>query len=165
MKHLKGFVVIAVLLVAGSVVGAMFTTPVLAQVRAALVRDVDTPSLSPFRAGLSFGFTSINEQRLLTTVPAGKRLVIEHVSYWGYLPTGKSFVFAALRTGQVGPLAVILEIHPPHESATPEFTIQDGSFPVKAYFDAGDEVWISASKNGGAGGNFEVRVQGHLITP
>ena len=140
-------------------------TPAHAQTRAALVRDVDNPVLTPFKARVSFNLAALNDQRLLTTVPAGKRLVIEHVSYWFFGDTGFSLVFAALRTGQFGPMAEILEINPPHASATSSFTIQDASMMVKTYFEAGEEVWVTATKNGGSSGGFEIIVTGHLVTP
>lgn len=140
-------------------------TPAVAQVRAALVRDVDNPVLTPFKVRVVLPVNSLNEQKLATTVPAGKRLVIEHISYYFYADTGWSLVFAALRTGQFGPMADILEIHPPHASATASFTIQDASMLVKTYFEAGEEVWLTASKNGGSAAQLEVVLSGHLVTP
>lgn len=152
--------------VAAGATGLLHADVASAQVRAAMVRDVDAPALTPFRTGVSFTFTAVNDQRLLTTVPAGKRLVIEHISYWGFTATGSSFVFAALRTGQFGPLRTILEIRPPHASAASSFTIQDASLPVRAYFEAGEQVWITASKSSGLGdASFEITVHGHLVTP
>ena len=166
MKHWKTYVAIGALLGAGiAMLGGALAQPVMAQVRAALVRDVDTPSLSPVRLAASYDLNSLNDQRLLTTVPAGKRLVIEYVSYWAYAATGTQIVFGALRNGQFGPLSVILEIHPAHTSAATGLFIQDGSQPVKAYFEAGEEVWVSASKSAGGLAHVEVFVQGHLITP
>lgn len=137
-----------------------------AQARPAMVRDVDAPALTPFRTGVTFSITGVNSSRLLTTVPVGKRLVIEHISYWGFSSTGTTFVFAALRTGEFGPMRSILEIRPPHASATSSFTIQDASLPVKAYFEAGEQVWVTVSKSSGSGdASIEVTVQGHLVTP
>ena len=56
-------------------------------------RDVDNPARQPFQAQVVGGFAdgaSTTGDILATTVPAGKRLVIEHVSAFGtMLPTQK----------------------------------------------------------------------------
>src|SRR5258708_30270651 len=71
---------IPVILIASTLLIGVFAKPVWAQVRAALVRDVDNPALAPFSGTVRFSFSGLNTQALLTTVPAGKRLVVEHVS-------------------------------------------------------------------------------------
>lgn len=147
------------------VVGAWFAKPVVAQVRAALVRDVDAPALSPFRATVNYQLCCLNDQRLLTTVPAGKRLVIEHISYLSFGPTGDQLVYAALRAGQFGPVHLVMGVNPLHASASSSFTIQDASQPVRAYFEAGEEVWVSASHNTGGNRQFELHVAGYYVTP
>ncbi len=68
-------------LVASTLLIGVFAKPVWAQVRAALVRDADNPALAPFSGVVGFSFNALNTQGLLTTVPAGKRLVVENVSY------------------------------------------------------------------------------------
>src|SRR5207247_2592498 len=49
------------------------------------VRDVDNPAFQPFQAAMSFHILAqqIRGGGVLTTVPPGKRLVIEHVSIRG----------------------------------------------------------------------------------
>jgi hypothetical protein len=59
---------------------------------------------------------------------------------------------------------VLLEINRPHISATTSLNIQDGSQPVSVYFEAGEEVWVSASHNTGNSRQFEMRVHGHYVT-
>lgn len=163
MPHWKRTLAVVGLMLAA--IGAGSIVPAEAQVRPALVRDVDTPALSPFRTTISVSLVSLNEQKLVTKVPAGKRLVLEHISYWGFSQVGQSLVFAALRTGQFGPMATILQINPPHASATPSsFVLQDGAMPVKAYFEAGEEVWVTVTKTSG-NAQFEIAVQGYLVTP
>ena len=81
MQHKKNWLVVALVVVVVVVVlGGVFAKPVLAQVRAALVRDADNPALAPFRGRVDFDLCCINDGRLMTTVPAGKRLVIEYIS-------------------------------------------------------------------------------------
>ena len=74
-------------------------------------------------------------------------------------------VFGSLRNGQFGPNAVIVEVHPPHPSADPALSIQDASQPVKAYFEAGEQIWVSISHNTGSSREAEVRASGYLVTP
>jgi hypothetical protein len=136
-----------------------------AQTRPALVRDVDTAALQPFRSGVDIPINSINTQALITTVPAGKRLIIDNISYFGSSEIGTQLIFAALRAGQFGSLEQVLPISPPHVSASPSFQIQEGSVLTQVYFEAGEEVWLSVSKNAGGGANINVRVNGHFITP
>jgi hypothetical protein len=155
----------AVLILTAAIVAAIFAKPVVAQVRAALVRDIDAPALAPFRASVDFNLAALNDQRLLTTVPAGKRLVIEYISYWSYGPTSDQLVFGTLRTGQFGPFAHIIQINPPHASATSTLFIQDASLPVKLYFEPGDEVWVSVSHNTGGSRQFQMFVNGYYVTP
>ena len=158
--------IVAVLVASGLLASSPYAEPVLAQARAVLMmRDVDTPALTPFRASLDFPVEFINEQRLVTTVPAGKRLVLQHISYWTYSVDANQFVFGSLRNGELGPNALLLQVNPPHASATPGLSIQDGSMPVTVYFESGEEVWLSVSKNTGAFRQFNAQIYGHLITP
>jgi hypothetical protein len=165
MKYRRHIGAAIVLIAVTAVGGLIIQEPLMAQVRAALVRDADNPDLAPFRGGANFALTTLNTQQLLTTVPAGKRLVIDYISYWTFGPNGDELVFAALRAGQFGPLQVLLEINPPHASASSGLNIQDGTQAVRAYFEAGEEVWVSASHNTGVTRQFEVRVHGHYVTP
>jgi hypothetical protein len=136
----------------------------IAQSRAALVRDVDTPALQPFRAQAAVSLVALNTQQLVTTVPAGKRLVIEYIS-WNATNAGSAqIVFAALRSGQFGAVQQNFQIAAPHVSVTSGLTLQDGSMPVRVYFEAGEEVWASVSGNN-TGSNLSMQLQGYIITP
>jgi hypothetical protein len=136
----------------------------VAQSRAALVRDVDTPALQPFRAQAGLSLNALNTQQLVTTVPAGKRLVVEYVS-WNASNSGSAqIVFAALRSAQFGAIQQYFQVNSPHASATPGFTLQDGSMPVRVYFEAGEEVWLTVSSNT-TGSNVSISLQGFLVTP
>lgn len=148
-----------------AIVASMVAEPVWAQVRAAFVRDVDTPALAPVTLRADFTFASLNEQRLLATVPAGKRLVIDHVSYSSGGVSTDELVFAALRSPQFGPMRLLVEINRPHAAASPGFTLQDGSQPVQAYFEAGEEVWLTASHSTGGARTITLVATGHYVTP
>lgn len=148
-----------------AILGSMAAEPVWAQVRAALVRDVDAPALAPVTLRRSLGFTAINNQALLVTVPAGKRLVIDHVSYFSAGVNTGELIFLGLRIGEFGPTVLYAEINRPHVSAASNLTIQDGSHPAKAYFEAGQEVWLSASRNNAADRTLDVVFTGYYVTP
>jgi hypothetical protein len=83
LKHLQAVPALAV--VAACVLCAQ---PALAQTRAALVQSVDEPGRSPYQetlSDLSCRGTTVCSFNF-TTVPAGKRLVLTHIS--GYVDTG-----------------------------------------------------------------------------
>jgi hypothetical protein len=150
---------LALTLVAGSV-----APTAIAQVRAALVRDADNPALQPFRGIVGYTLNTLNEQRLITTVPAGKRLVIEHISWIATNTAGQQIIFAGLRNSQFGTFIEHLKINPPHLSATSSLTLQEGSEDVKVYYEPGEEVWISASKNAGNFSEIHVNLHGYFVT-
>jgi hypothetical protein len=155
---------VPVALIASALLIGVVAKPVWAQVRAALVRDTDNPALAPFSGQVSFSFSALNTQALLTTVPAGKRLVIEHVSFVSGGQSSSQLVYASLRSAQFGTVVLVLPITAPHASVTPGLTLQDGSLPVKAYFDAGQDVWVSASYTGGTR-DLTMYLSGYYVTP
>jgi hypothetical protein len=108
---------------------------------------VNAPGLQPFRATSEFTINALNSQKLVTTVPAGNRLVIENLSWSVGAANDIQMVFGALRNGRLGPLVALLEIHPPHPSGSVGFRIQDGSQPTRLYFEPGEEVWVSVTKS------------------
>jgi hypothetical protein len=164
-KWMLRFGIGAAFVTVAAIMGSMLAEPVWAQVRAALVRDVDSPALAPVTLRADFTFTALNNQALLTTVPAGKRLVIDHATYNSAGATSDELIFLAVRSPQFGPIRLYLEINGPHVSASSGFTIQDGSQPVKAYFEAGEEVWLTASHNTGGARTLSVVLAGHYVTP
>jgi hypothetical protein len=60
-----------------AILGHYYSKPLIAQVRAALVRDSDNPALQPVMIGLSAGGGFPQSFH----VPAGKRFVIEYMSW------------------------------------------------------------------------------------
>lgn len=137
----------------------------MAQVRAAFVRNVDTPALQPFQSTVVLNFAFVNEQQLVLTVPAGKRLVIDNISYSATMPVGTQLIFGALRVSEFGTFRQFLEISPPHISASPSFILQDRSAPARVYFEAGEEVWLSLSTSSGAANrSMRTTLSGYFIT-
>jgi len=165
MKFRKSLLAFAGAVAVFAVLGHYFARPLLAQARAALVRDVDNPALAPFVLDTTFNLTTLNSQQLLVTVPAGKRLVIENVSYVSGGVSSDQLVYGSLRSSEFGAIAVLMGINPPHAAASPGYTLQDGSQASKVYFDSGQEVWASASHNTGGSRTMEVVLSGYWITP
>jgi hypothetical protein len=166
MKSLKvKAIILASLIGSGVLLASQFAEPVVAEMRTLLVRNADNPALAPFRWSEDIGLDFINTQRLVTTVPVGKRLVLQNVSYWTFGPNTDQVIYVALRNGQLGPNTLNLGINPPHISASGALSIQDGSTPVTVYYDENEEVWLSVSKSGGSGRQFSVQLHGYFVTP
>lgn len=140
-------------------------TPVHAQVRPALVRDQDNPALAPVTASTTLVLIPINTQQVLMTVPAGKRLVIEHVSYFASGDASDQLIYLSLRVGSLGEVVHVFQINPPHTAFISGTTIQDGGTPIKAYFEAGQDVVVSASHTSNVPRQVQVFVTGYYITP
>jgi hypothetical protein len=99
-KWKKSLLITAPAVALAFVAGLWMTPSTIAQIRAALVRDVDHPAQAPVRfvasvsvaAGQTFGAAN------LAPVPAGKRLVIQTVSVFGYTQTPERIVAVWLST-------------------------------------------------------------------
>jgi hypothetical protein len=63
-----------------AVLGKFYAVPAFAQVRAALVQDRDNKARNSYRTNVSCGYAAGLCATDLPPVPAGKRLVIEHIS-------------------------------------------------------------------------------------
>jgi hypothetical protein len=156
---------LAAVLSAVAVLATIAAAPASAQVRAAMVRDVDAPALAPVTLRGEISFTALNNQLLLATVPAGKRLVIEHASYFSAGQNTGELIFLALRNGQFGPVLMYAEMNRPHVSAASSLVIQEGSQATKTYFEAGQEVWLSASRNNSGDRSVTAVFTGYYVTP
>jgi len=73
-----------------AVLGHFYAKPLMAQVRAALVQDVDQPARAPFQATVNLTLNNFNFTPV--TIPPGKRLVIDQVSYNGAAQTAGSSI-------------------------------------------------------------------------
>lgn len=169
MKHWKAHLTIAALiLAAGTILGGILAKPVWAQVRAALVKDVDNPSRQPFAAENplnTFGAGSIESTATLLTVPAGKRAVIEHVSCINYLEAGNNFVRMELRFRLGG-------VDQTHQfvntrvgvSLSPTLDVWSFSQPIRAYADPSTAISIYAIRRSTSGlGGIDCQISGHYV--
>lgn len=113
----------------------------------------------PFVAGNGSGFTNALSQILLTTVPAGKRLVIEQVTASCFLGPGERLVFLTLK----------IEPHSHHllnsfMGTVAGFDTFTASQYVKFHAPSGTSVYLEAFKNGIRGGNgCTATLSGYLV--
>ncbi len=115
------------------------------------VRDVDNPARQPFQVQVVGDFAdgaSTTGDIPITTVPAGKLLVIEYVSLFGSMLTGQQLVRARLQTG-----------NPPVYSEL-RFNIQGGNVEVTRDYFVGSQFYAQpgpiscfAERNSTAGAN------------
>lgn len=167
MNIRRWLVVAAILAAVGSLL-AVTPTSVVAQIRAALVRDVDNPARQPFSAWTSvveFDAGSTLLSRPLLTVPAGKRAVVEHMSCVNYLEVGNNFVRFEMRYTTNG---TELKHQFVNTRAGTSFVssadIWSFSQPVRAYADAGTEITVYALRRLTAGlAGMECYASGHYV--
>lgn len=78
-----------------AVFGKFYAVPVIAQVRAALVKNVDEKGRAPYQQSGFVQCTNGNSfcDLFLPAVPANKRLVVEHVSANIFAPVGLNGTF------------------------------------------------------------------------
>jgi hypothetical protein len=160
MKH--RLITLAGVLALLAVIGKFYAPPVMAQVRAALMQDVDQPARAPFQATVT-----INSNNFVFTnipIPAGKRLVIDYVSMSGAAATSGSYIQPiVLLSASVAGNPSVAYYYGPNQSTTAagqyyhseQTTIYADSLaagPAYAGFSPTFEV-------------FNVNISGHLITP
>jgi hypothetical protein len=131
--------------------------------------DVTNPALQPFQQEL---FISTPEGLLggqqSFIVPAGKRLVIEFVSFGVTWPTGQAttrvFIEVCNSTGNACPINYYLPASfQANEFGGDSFFV--ASSPTRLYADPGSEVTVAVRRNVTTGtGLATVGVSGHLVT-
>lgn len=73
-----------------AVLGKFYAQPLMAQVRAAMVQDVDQPARAPFQVVVPININNFNFAPV--TIPSGKRLVIDYISMSGAAQTAGAYV-------------------------------------------------------------------------
>jgi len=166
MNLRRWLVVAAILLAVGSLL-AVTPTAVVAQIRAALVRDADNPARQPFSASNSslYSGSSSSAAATLLTVPSGKRAVVEHLSCINYLAVDNNFVRFEM-------LYIANGVAARHQfvntrvgtSFVATADIWSFSQPVQAYADPGTEISVNALRRSSAGlGGLECDVSGYYV--
>ena len=136
-------------------------TPSVAINGTVAVRNIDGP-LEPFRAlyRAKFLLEPGSAYDLLYTVPAGKRLVIEHISFLSEGWSSGELEYVSLVTEREGVTEgeFYCDIHPPYAGFN-----QTGSQSVKVYVEAGEDIYLRVHATT-ADRNFRVTIYGYLIT-
>jgi hypothetical protein len=165
MHTSKTRALIAAALIAACGILAVFARPALAQLRAALVKDIDHPARQPFAAGAFpsvSGGASVSETFL--TVPAGKRGVIEHVSCIISLDPSNNFVRIQVdvtTNGNVNSHQFLPSHVGPSIGGLENWAF---SQPVRLYADPGTDVELRVSRRlASSSGGVECYVSGHYV--
>jgi hypothetical protein len=165
-KNWKTYLVLAAAVLAtGTILGGILAEPVWAQVRAALIKDVDNPARQPFAAttGLSNITVGFALETILT-VPAGKRAVVEHVSCLNFLPTGDNFVRFELIYTSGGALTRHELVNTPHgPSFVGGIDLWAVSQPIRAYADPSTTLEVSLLRRLSGNAGYECYVSGHYV--
>ena len=137
--------------------------------RPAMVRDVDTPALQPFRVTQFCGNT--NGDRIIcqpAAVPAGKRLVIEFVGLYADGGTADPVNWLSVRGGgQSSNSGFAIAPKPTDLVLQPSGGAYQATFNqlVKLYFEPGETVQVSAffTNTANSGKNLQVNLQGYYV--
>jgi len=132
-----------------------------------LVRDVDNPARQPFQDQETATFDALNPFTNVDSVPvpAGKQLVIEHVSVITTLPVGQKLLIASVQpfVGGMGTghfLTVIAQ--GTNAAGTADYSV--ASQDIRLYADPGLPISFHAERNGTAGtGSVTFEISGYLI--
>lgn len=159
----------AIAVIAGFVVlGMILAKPTVAQLRAALVKDLNNAAYQPFAADpgtKTFAAGSVGLTQDLITVPAGKRAVIEHFSGLTALESTNSFIrFVIVYTSggsqhrhEVVPVKV-------GGSFVAGIDILTFSQPVRAYADPGTTIMVLADRRSSGGyASVECHLSGYFV--
>lgn len=145
-----------------AVLGKFYAQPVMAQVRAALVQDVDQPARAPFQAVVPVNINNFNYTSV--SIPTGKRLVVDFVSLDGATQSSGAYTqpIILLNSSVAGNPSATYYI------SAAQSTIAAGQFyqmqPVTIY---ADSLSVGPAFAGFSPSfmSFNVIISGHLIAP
>jgi hypothetical protein len=114
------------------------------------VRDTGMAARQVFRFSGTLHLTDFTGELPVVTVPDGKRLVVEQIS-WRCGTGGLSEVTSADLRGTLGSVThrYMFKINPPHNGYNEANPVQDGSEQIRAYFEAGEQVKTARSADCG----------------
>lgn len=146
-RVIRTLVLMSVLVVVSGFFLSIVADRAMAQLRAALVKNVDEPGRMPYQQLVGFivevGVNCINAQHCIVSfnpVPAGKRLVIEHMSMLVWVQNGGQPVNTAF--GDTFTIGSGLDVAILQPAFTPGFGISGQTSwsldrPVRVYYEAG----------------------------
>jgi hypothetical protein len=154
-----------------AVVGKFYAKPVLAQVRAALVQNVDEPGRNTF--GLAKSNFTLNPYFASFTVPAGQRYIVEQYSATCDVVSTTSLSQVEIDTVSGG--VQVFTSSPAHVVQVNGFVggqqvyNYEASGLGPAYADPGTTITLFANAVAGTGGtnikDCYFSIQGHYVTP
>jgi len=164
LSRLPHGVAVAVLAVGALVPGVAAE----AQTRAALVRDVDTGALQPFRELISVSANPSESFKFVNgpVVPAGKRLVIENVSVWALMYSSSDDVTGLWLTVQGVPTFAMMDPNSTERKIlSGPSKVAAYNRVVKLYYNAGETVQLQVYFEGTAGSKLvNVYLNGYYVT-
>jgi hypothetical protein len=134
----------------------------------ALVQDVDNPARAPFQVQLGNPIAAgANAPNGSFSVPAGRRLVIEHVSALVVVPAGQRVMYTNINTFSGGGL--VFHHLKAQSAGVSTATPGEGyitSESLRLYADPGTSVLVAVNRSDSAGTGFmSVSVSGYLVKP
>ena len=145
----------------GALLTAISAGPAVAQIRAALVSDINNPARQPVRLSftetLTDGFSQVSFGTTIYTVPAGKRLVLEHLYADAFAPSAQGVNVALLDPNYFFPIE--------QRHAVPfGLFMHQSSTTVRIYYDPGATVRVVTYRYPTTGSaEVTVRLNGHLV--
>jgi hypothetical protein len=154
MKRIQQFFWATAALLAAAALVSVVAPPAVAQIRAALVRDVDSPirgvrHIEPFVDTLSTG--DFSDSILVTpAIPAGKKLFIQSVSVHLLLTDGQSPMSMTFRGPDDSELWLDMDLQASSSTANPQRHFV-GNRDVNMLLSPGDQVRVFVFRNGDEG--------------
>jgi len=125
-----------------AVMGKFYAVPVYAQVKAALVQNRDEKARNPYQARINVLGTAGASTTTFAFVPAGKRLVIEHVSVLIRGAFADTIDTAYLSGNQAGAFQFVPGVYT--QTGGGAYVINQ---QVLSYFDAGDTPTLNVQSS------------------
>jgi len=125
-------------------------------------QDVDNPAFQPFQKQEQLAFViGVTDRLVNIPVPAGKRLVIEFVSFQCLLPIGQNPTNNSIRLNNA---VTHFFLTPLQGAASSSFNVFMCSTPTRLYCDPGSSVQVFAGRNTGeSAATVNVSISGHYV--
>lgn len=153
------------LLVLAFVLNAIGPKRALAALGFTPVRDVTNPALDPHTEGDGFVIANtVTTDANLSTVPAGKRLVIEQLFANASVPAGQTgfFFIRATANGSIGVFSI--PVQQTFADSVVGGTLLTTAQPVRIYADPGTVPEVSFRRSSDSGGaSYSFWISGHYV--
>ena len=159
----NGLIQLAGALALAAVLGKFYAVPLIAQVRAALVKNIDERGRSPYTVAAKCGGGESGNLSCIGDFPAisaNKRFVVEYINGNVEVSQAAEFERARLHNFQ----GETLELVPVYESTNTQRNRYTISMPVVWYYEAGNRTYfLLESVNRANYFTGELRLAGYLI--